>query len=31
MIVLRDFQTQLYTDIHAEWNRGHRNVLAVRV
>ena len=29
MIVLRDFQTQLYTDIHAEWNRGHRNVLAV--
>lgn len=29
MIVLRDFQRQLYDDVHAEWARGARNVLAV--
>lgn len=29
MIVLRDYQKQLYDDIHREWAKGARNVLAV--
>lgn len=29
MIVLRGYQKQLYDDIHAEWGKGARNVLAV--
>jgi len=29
VIVLRGYQKQLYDDIHAEWGRGARNVLAV--
>jgi DNA repair protein RadD len=29
VIVLRDYQQQLYADIHAEWGKGARNVLAV--
>ena len=29
MIVLRDYQKHLYDDIHAEWTKGARNVLAV--
>lgn len=29
MIVLRDYQKRLYDDIHAEWAKGARNVLAV--